>query len=513
MQFKRSISISALLFTAIGGIMGSGWLFGPMYVARIAGPAAILSWVMGAILMTVLGFAFAELAANSPTAGGMVDYAERSHGPLMSFTVGWLVWVSSVVVAPIETLALLKYSANYFPSLIHDVNNTHILTVTGILAAAVLMFLMVFINYFGVKLFSQLSTGFVIIKLVVPLVTLITLLSWHFSALNFHVFNGFMPFGWHGILAALPLGGVVFAYIGYSPAIQMAAEAKNPKFALPLAILGSVFICAFVYILLQTAFIGSLNAGDLSAGWKHLNFGAETTGPFAAIANSFGLVWLVIFIYFGAIFSPLGTAFIYTGATSRVNYALSKINVFPRYFYHLNKHHVPWRGLLFNYFIGMLLFLPFPTWQQMMGFIVSCFVISYGIGPLALIPLRKQLTEKNAFKLPCGQLFALTGFYICNLLIFWSGWDTVWRLMIAIGLGLIVFLAHIKNDANLRSRNTWQTAIWLVPYLSGLTIISFLGTFGHGSKVIPFGIDFGVLLVFSLFIYSLAMKYHYKMMK
>src|SRR5476651_1017018 len=156
MEFKRSISISALLFTAIGGIMGSGWLFGPMYVAKIAGPAAVLAWIVGAVLMTVIGFAFAELAANSPVAGGMVQYAEKSHGPLMSFTVGWLVWVSSVVVAPIETLALLKYLADYYPFLIKTVNDTIVLSQRGICAAAFLMFFMVYINQFGAKLFSRL---------------------------------------------------------------------------------------------------------------------------------------------------------------------------------------------------------------------------------------------------------------------------------------------------------------------------------------------------------------------
>ncbi|HEV2613728.1 MAG TPA: APC family permease [Gammaproteobacteria bacterium] len=505
MQFKRSISIAALLFTAIGGIMGSGWLFGPMYVAKIAGPAAVLAWIVGAVLMTVIGFAFAELAANSPVAGGMVQYAEKSHGPLMSFTVGWLVWVSSVVVAPIETLALLKYAADYFPSLVHSIHGSTVLTRKGIFTAAFLMFFMVYINQFGAKLFSRLSTGFVVIKLAVPTLVLITLLYFHFNTANFHQYSGFMPYGWHGILAALPLGGVVFSYIGNSPAIQMAAEAQNPKVALPIAILGSVFICAIVYVLLQIAFIGAINSEDVAQGWNHLNFGAETTGPFAAIANALGLAWLVVFIYIGAIVSPFGTAFIYTGATSRVNYALSKIGFFPPFFSHLNKSGVPWRGLIFNYLVGLFLFMPFPTWQKMMGFIVSCFVISYSIGPLALIPLRKQLTTKNAFELPYGKVFAITGFYICNLLVFWTGWSTVWRLMITVLIGAVVFLYQLRTQKHLQTKATKNTAKWLIPYFIGLTLISYLGTFG-GKNILGFGPDFVVILAFSIIIYVAAIR-------
>ncbi|MDX2163831.1 MAG: APC family permease [Gammaproteobacteria bacterium] len=505
MAFKRSISIYALLFTAIGGIMGSGWLFGPMYVAKISGPAAVLAWVVGAILMTVIGFAFAELAANSPVAGGMVQYAEKSHGPLMSFTVGWLVWVSSVVVAPIETLALLKYTAEYFPSLVQRVHHATVLTHKGFFTAAFLMFFMVYINQFGAKLFSRLSSGFVIVKLAVPLIVLTTLLLVHFNVNNFHHFNGFLPYGWHGVLAALPLGGVVFSYIGNSPAIQMAAEAENPKKALPIAILGSVFICAIIYVLLQVAFIGSLDGSDVANGWAHLNFGAKTTGPFAAIADALQLTWLIVFIYIGAIISPFGTAFIYTGATSRVNYALSKIGFFPDFFAHLNKSGVPWRGLICNYLIGLFLFLPFPTWQKMMGFIVSCFVISYSIGPLALIPLRKQLTTKNAFELPCGNLFALLGFYICNLLVFWTGWETVWRLMVTVLIGAAVFLYQLRSQKHLRTKATKNTAKWLIPYLLGLTVFSYFGTFGGDNKL-SFGWDFVAIFIFSTIIYIAAIR-------
>jgi len=505
MPFKRSISLYALLFTAIGGIMGSGWLFGPMYVAKIAGPAAVLAWIVGAILMTVIGFAFAELAANSPVAGGMVQYAEKSHGPLMSFTVGWLVWVSSVVVAPIETLALLKYLADYYPFLIHTVHDSIVLSRKGILAAAFLMFFMVYINQFGAKLFSRLSTGFVVIKLVVPTLVLLTLLFFHFNVHNFHQYGGFMPYGWHGILAALPLGGVVFSYIGNSPAIQMAAEAENPKTALPIAILGSVFICAIVYVLLQIAFIGAVDSRDVAQGWSQLNFGAETTGPFAAIANALKLGWLIVFIYIGAIVSPFGTAFIYTGATSRVNYALSKIGFFPPFFSHLNKSGVPWRGLIFNYLVGLFLFMPFPTWQKMMGFIVSCFVISYSIGPLALIPLRKQLQHKNLFELPCGKLFAITGFYICNLLVFWTGWPTVWRLMVTVLIGAVVFLYQLRTQKHLQTQATKNTAKWLIPYFIGLALLSYLGTFG-GKNILGFGLDFVVIFIFSIIIYWAAIR-------
>ncbi|MFX8840765.1 amino acid permease, partial [Acinetobacter baumannii] len=88
----------------VGSVIGSGWLFGPLYAAQIAGPAAVISWILGGLLMIVIALTFAELGSAFPVAGGMVQYAQYSHGPLVSFITGWMVWISSVTVAPVETI-------------------------------------------------------------------------------------------------------------------------------------------------------------------------------------------------------------------------------------------------------------------------------------------------------------------------------------------------------------------------------------------------------------------------
>lgn len=504
MQFQRSIGSLALLFSAIGGIVGSGWLFGPLYAAQIAGPAAILSWVIGGLLMVLIAFTFAELAANFPLAGGMIHFAELSHGPLLSFTVGWSVWLSSVVVAPVETLAILQYAGSYVPGLVHKVNNTHLLTGIGVLAAAVVLFFMNILNWLGSRFFGRASTVVAAIKIIIPTIIIVTLLTLDFHPSNFHAAGGFAPDGLHGIFAALALGGVVYSFIGYSPAIQMAAETKNPRFAIPLALIGSTIFCIILYGLLQTAFIGALLPEHLANGWAQLSFPGDQ-GPFAGILMMIGLVWLMVVVYADAIFSPFGTGFIYAASTGRINYALAKINFFPDFFKVLNKNGVPMRGIIVNYFVGLFLFLPFPGWQSMASFIVSCFVISYAIGPLALMPLRKAQTEPAArFRVPFANGVAALGFYICNLLVFWAGWDTVFRLMIALTIGLVVL---IYRDFRAQKKIiSWRTGQWLLPYLVGLGVLAYLGSFGNGINVLKFGWDFIVIAIFSVVIYSMAMR-------
>lgn len=506
MKFRRNISSMGLLFAAVGGIVGSGWLFGPMYAAQIAGPAAILSWVIGGFLMILIALTFAELATTFPVAGGMVQFGEMSHGSLVSFTIGWMVWVSSVVVAPVETLALLQYAANYIPGIVKTVSHTKILTGLGITFAAVLMFLMCILNWLGAKFFSKTSVGIVSIKLFVPILTLITLFLIDFHPGNLELGGGFLPYGWHGVFAALPLGGVIFSFIGYSPAIQLAAEAKNPQKTLPFAIIGSVFICIFLYALLQLGFIGALHPSYVVKGWHALSFKGDA-GPFAGILMSLGITWLVVVIYADAFISPFGTAYIYTTSTGRVSYALSKIGFFPRSLRKLNKHGAPMRAILVNYFIGLLLFLPFPGWQAMVSFLISCFVIAYSVGPIALLGLRKlQPQTERPFRLPFAHAITLVAFYVCNLLVFWTGWVTVSRLLIALIIGFAVYgIDYYQQLKTTAHAEFWRQARWLLPYLLGIGVISYLGSFGHGKNILTFGPDFIVIAVFTVTIFYFAL--------
>lgn len=505
MTLQRSISSLSLLFAAIGGIIGSGWLFGSFYASQVAGPAAIFSWIIGGILMMFIALTFAELATTFPLAGGMVRFAEMSHGPLMSYTIGWMVWLSSVVVAPVETLALIQYAANYIPDLMQKINDTHVLTAHGFLVAIFLMAIMTVLNFQGAKFFSRTSTAIVTIKLIVPILTLLALLIFDFHKTNFTSHN-FLPFGWKGVFAALPLGGVIFSFIGYSPAIQLAGEARNPQRAIPIAIIGALAFCIFLYVLLQIAFIAALKPEFIANGWNHLSFKGDT-GPFAGILAALGMYWLVLIIYGDAFVSPFGTAYIYTASTARVSYAMSEIGFFPKQWQKLNKKGVPVIGLFVNYCVGLLLFLPFPGWQSMVTFIISCFVISYSIGPLALAVLRHSHGKhQRSFKLPFVKVFAPIAFYVCNLLIYWTGWQTISKLLIALSIGALVFIYRYVFSKDMKANMHWNSSWWLVPYLIGIGIISYLGSFGDGRNLISFGLDFWIIAIFTLIIYFIAIK-------
>lgn len=505
MEFKREIGLLSLLLVGVGSILGSGWLFGPLYAAQIAGPAAIISWILGGLLMVLIALTFAELGSAFPVAGSMVQIAQYSHGPLVSFMIGWMVWVSSVTVAPVETMAIMQYAGNYIPGLVTPVNNVTVLTKPGILASAAIMLLMCLLNYYGAKFFSLSNSVITAIKLIVPITTLIVLISVDFHSANFNAVSsgGFAPYGWHGILAALPLGGVIYSLIGANNILQLAGETKNPQRNIPLALISAIVFCVVLYGLLQWAFVGAINPGYLTEGWHGLRYPGDS-GPFAGILTALNLGWFVIMLYGDALISPFGTGLIFTNATARVNYGLSKIGFFPKFLKKLTKRGVPVRAIAVNYGVGLILFLPFPGWQSLVGFMISCYIISYIIGPIALVVLRKIHSEcPRPFRLPWVNVSACLAFYACNLLVFWTGWHTVYRMMIAMMIGFLFFIFYCYRAKSI-FLNQWRVSWWVFPYLLGMMAISYCGTFGNGAGYIPFGLDFAIIGAFSVVIFLIA---------
>lgn len=503
MKFKKNIGFVSLMFTAVGGIVGSGWLFGPFYAAQFAGPASILAWLIGGALMMVIALTFAELATLFPVAGGTVRFTQFTHGSFASFTMAWISWLAAVIVAPIETMAALQYAANYFPLLAHSVQGVTTLTGLGILVAAGVMLLMCALNVVGIQFFTKTNNVIVLWKLIIPAATICVLLSTRFSSINFTHYSGFFPYGWKGVLSALPAAGVIFSFIGYSPAIQLAAEAKNPQRAIPYAIIIAIAICIFLYMGIEVAFIGAVGADSLTHGWRLMSFAGDA-GPVAGILSALGLVWFVKLLYIDAVISPFGTAYIYTTSTARINYGMSMNGYMPEMMRKLTKRGSPMIAILTNFVVGMIFFLPFPGWQAMVGFLVSCFVIAYAVGPISCVSLRYLMPgAKRSFRLPAVHFTGYCAFYICNLIIYWTKWDTVWRMLLTIMLGYIFLFGYRVILKNQLEPLDLKHGYWLFPYFLGIGFISYLGAFG-GRNIIPFGWDFVVIALFSLVVFYWA---------
>ena len=112
-NLHRRMGTFALTMTGLGSIIGSGWLFGAWRAAQIAGPAAILSWVIGMVVILFIALSYSELGSMFPEAGGMVKYTQYSHGSFIGFIAAWANWIAIVSVIPVEAVASVQYMSSW----------------------------------------------------------------------------------------------------------------------------------------------------------------------------------------------------------------------------------------------------------------------------------------------------------------------------------------------------------------------------------------------------------------
>ena len=133
---RREVGAIALMFTGLGSIIGSGWLFGAWRAAQLAGPGAIYAWIIGAVVILFVALTYAELGAMFPESGGAVRYGHYSHGSLVGFVAGWAAWIAIVSVIPVEAEASVQYMSSWpwawaQELYVHAANGQGELTVAG----------------------------------------------------------------------------------------------------------------------------------------------------------------------------------------------------------------------------------------------------------------------------------------------------------------------------------------------------------------------------------------------
>ena len=255
---------------------------------------------------------------------------------------------------------------------------------------------------------------------------------------------------------------------------------------------------------MQTAFIAALSPEHLAKGWHAISFG-ESNGPMAAVVATFGLTWLTIILYTDAILGPMGGGLVSTASTARLTMAISQNGRFPPSFELLSKHGVPLRALILNFIIGLIVFLPIASWKEVITLNTGAIVLSFCMGPISVYALRAQLPKwDRAFRLPMVGLASRAAFIVVCWIIYWTGWDTIWRLSLPILLGVAIFAFRVTRSPEYRQDLDFREATWLIPYFGGSALLAYLGGFGNGIGLIPFGWDLLVVALFALAVFQFA---------
>ncbi len=539
-RLRKSLSTWDLYFLSLGGIIGSGWLFAAAAASSTTGPAAILSWLIGGVIVLFIALVYAELGSMIPRTGAISRYGHYSHGGVAGLFFGWTYFLSAVSVPTIEAEAVITYAGSYIDKYITITQSATdplnpsgpkliLLSGLGIVMAAALIIGFFGLNYAGIKVMGKTNTGMTWWKLIIPIGTIILIgaLVFHSSNFNNPALGGFLLKGNTSyIFEAISTDGIVFSFLGFRQALDYGGEAKTPQRSIPRATIFSVLTGIGVYVLLQLIFIGAINPSKLAAAGGFGVISSASSGyafqvssaPFAFLARSSGILILIVLtyiLYIDAYVSPSGTLNVYAGTSTRTLFGLAENGYFPQALSKVSKKtRVPVYPIIISVIIGLIFLAPFPSWYALVGLITGATAFTYIVGGSALMVFRREADElKRPFKLKYAKILAPISFIGASLIVYWTGWPTVGYLSIGIFLGIVIYLVMLATHRvnNIFTSQNIKAGYWVPLYIIVLTILSYLGESDYGgTNVFPYPYDFVVVILVSIIFYLLSIHAGYK---
>jgi amino acid transporter len=503
-RLRKDLGFWGLTAIGFSNILGSGWLFAAMLAAQTAGPAALLSWIAAGVLCALVALVMVELGATRPEGGGTVRWPLYASGRLVGTVIGWSVLLSVGGTAA-EISAIMQYSAHYLPGLY----NGSTLTASGLALAAGLSALLTALNWFAVRMFARLNNLVSLLKVVIPVLTVVALFlsGTHSGRLTDH--GGFAPYGYAACLSALAGGGIVYSVNGFQAPLDFSGEARRPRRNVPAAVLAGIGLAVVVYLGLQLAFLFTVPESLLGHGWRGVDF----ESPFGQLALVLNLHWLATLLYVDAVLSPGGSAYVGVAIDARHTYALAKNRLLPRFFMRIDpRYGMPHRALLLN-FLGIVVFLlPFGSWQNIVSVMGNLYLLIYAASAVAVAAFRAHEREsgvpvsRGGGVIPGMRWIAPISFLVASEFIYWSGWHTLRLALPLVLAGVPLFLAQRRRAAGGPPvRDELRHGAWLVVHLAALTLLSWFGSFG-GSGQLPAPYDTITVGALSLGIFAWAVR-------
>lgn len=509
---QHRISLFSGVMLALNSLIGSGWLFGAGTAAKVAGPAAIISWVIGAVIIIAIALTYVELGAMFPQSGGMSRYAQYSHGPLLGFIAAWANWISLITLVPMEAVASVQYMSSWpwsWANWTHQFVSHGNVTLSGMWVVFIFMLIFTLINFWSVKLMTRFTNLISVFKIALPTLTVIMLLLSGFHGSNFgNSVSTFMPYGSRSIFEAAAVSGIIMSYDAFQTIINMGGEMINPKKNIVRGVLISMLITAAIYIMLQVAFIGAVDPQLLAAhGWHGVNF----SSPFADIAMLLSLNWLAILLYMDAFVSPFGTGVAFVATASRALAAMTHGGHLPQWLGRLQRRYmIPRLAMITDLILATILVNVFRNWSLLATVITGSTLIAYLTGPVTVMSLRKMAPQlERPFAPNYMRWLAPFSFVVTGLAIYWTMWPTTIQVILVVALGLPIYLYYEVRYRHGSWKHQLRSSAWLICYMIFMSIISYVGSEGFGGRNwLPYPFDFLVIILVSLLFYWWALRSH-----
>jgi len=379
----RGIGTWALGANIMNMVIGAGIFVLPGVVAAELGPAALLAYIVCAIIVGLIFLCYAEAGSRVSRSGGSYAYIEDAFGPFAGFVASTLLWLGwSVFSDAALAVAMTDAIALELPSLGAGApRRLFLIALFGFLAV---------MNIAGLKAGIGVMVTSTVAKLV-PLLLLAVVGSFFVEFDNLAIVDwpSLHDFG----AAALVL---FFAFAGAETALNTSGEVRDPARTIPRGLLLGISGILLLYVALQLVAQGTLGS----------ELARNTEAPLTAVATAVFGGWGGQLLLLGMIISIFGCLSGDLLNTPRVIFAAARDGLLPGILARVHpKHHTPHIAILFYAAAGCTFALT-GTFKQLAVVASGSILLVYLGVSLAVIALRRRVGPPSAeqFRIPGGPI-------------------------------------------------------------------------------------------------------------
>jgi len=427
-----------LVLMGIGAIVGTGIFVLTGTGALTAGPALSLSFVVAAVACCFAALCYAEFASTVPVAGSIYTYSYATLGELAAWMIGWDLLLEYGLAAAAVSVGW----SGYFQSLLSGFGITLPVALTAApgalpgvttfinLPALVIMLALTAMLGWGVRESARLNNVMVAIKVGVVLLFIL------FGARHVQPANWqpYMPFGYHGMLSAAAL--VFFAFIGFDAVTSAAEEVKKPSRDLPIGIIGSLAVCAVLYVVVSAIMTGIVPYQKF-LGVDH---------PVSLALQYAGENWIAGFVDLGAILGMTTVILVMAFGQTRIIFAMSRDGLLPKRLSSVHpRFHTPFFA---TWLVGIVFGLIAATIPlNILAELINIGTLAaFTMVSVAVVVLRKKRPDlPRAFRCPGVPFVPALAVILCVGLMSFLSWVTWVAFSIWLVIGLVIYFGYARR--------------------------------------------------------------------
>jgi len=376
-SLRRTLGFGALVMLTLGTVIGSGIFLVPGVVLKQTDGRlglALLVWIVGGVLSFLGALTYAELGASRPDAGGLYTYIRDAFGPLPAFLYGW---ASFLVIASGSVATLAVAFSSYLGQLVP-------LSPAAAKAISLAMILVIAaVNIRGTRESASMENVATAMKVGALLLMSVALIS---VGKGWHNVGPVWPETWSGsvfVAAGTAMIGVLWAYEGWQYVTFSAGETRDPQRVFPRAIAVATFSLVLLYVIANVGYISALGP---AAAARSDHVAADAMGAILGSASGKLLSALVLVSIFSATNGLMLTA-------PRLYFAMARDGVFFERLARIS----PTRGTPVAAIVSLAVWSAVlalsGTFEQLLTYVVFAGWIFYGLGALAVFPLRSRVPD------------------------------------------------------------------------------------------------------------------------